>query len=149
MNRNLRPVYWLTCVLILLTPSVRATTIVMPTDEQLVAKAPVIVRGTVLRSQALDEGGSIYTDTIVAVESAIKGTPSGSITIREIGGIVGDRITKVYGTPEFKVGESVLVFVSPDGRGHFRTVDLFAGKFGEERATNGRRLLVRSTTTRT
>lgn len=143
MNRNLRPVYWLTCVLILLTSSLYATTIVMPTDEQLVAKAPVIVRGIVLSSQAIEESGSIYTDTVVAVESAIKGTPSWSITIREIGGIVGDRITKIYGTPEFKVGERVLVFVSPDGRGHFRTVDLFAGKFGEQRATNGRYLLIR------
>jgi len=43
-------VYGLTCVLILaaLAVPLSATTIVMPTDDQLVAKSPVIVEGVVL-----------------------------------------------------------------------------------------------------
>lgn len=140
---TLKPVYWLTCVFLILAASLSATTIVLPTDEQLIAKAPVIARGTVLSSEALEENGAIYTDTKLHVESTIKGEAPAVITIREIGGIVGDRISRIYGTPDFKAGERVLVFLSPHGA-HYRTVDLFAGKFGEERTRTGGRLWLRS-----
>ena len=134
---------WLACGLFLFTASLRATTIVMPTDEQLIGKAPVIVLGTVVSNTPLDVDGSIFTESVVAVQTAIKGSVQGRIVIREIGGIIGDRITHIYGTPQYSVGERVLVFISPDGRGRFRTVDLFAGKFGETAAVGGRPLLVR------
>ena len=139
-----KPAYWLTCVLILVASSLSATTIVMPADEQLIAKAPVIVRGTVLSSSAAVENGAIYTDTILEVDSVIKGEAPAAVSIREIGGIAGDRITKVFGTPDYLAGEHVLVFLRPKGE-HFRTVDLFAGKFSEERRRDGGRVWQRDT----
>lgn len=67
-------VYGLTCVLMLLAGSAaRATTIVLPTDEQLIAKSPVIVEGTVLSSMPIEANGAIYTETVVSVSRNIKG----------------------------------------------------------------------------
>src|SRR5215212_2533301 len=138
-------VYWPTCVLLLAalaTPAL-ATTIVLPADDQLVAKSPLIVEGTVISSQAVDRDGAIWTESVLHVEKVIKGTAPGAVTIREIGGIVGDRITHVYGTPVYTPGERVLVFLDSHPAGGFRTVDLYVGKFTEERSLDGRRLWTR------
>src|SRR5258708_29745008 len=120
-----------------------ATTIVMPTDAQLVAKSPVIVDGTVVRSQAVDRNGGIWTETTIAVDHALKGDVTGEITVREIGGALGDRLTKVYGAPEYAPGERVLAFLTPSRRGDYQTTDLFVGKFSEQRTAAGDRLWYR------
>jgi PKD repeat protein len=123
--------------------SAGATTIVMPSDEQLVAKAPVIVEGTVVRSVPVDRNGAIWTETTLRVERTIKGTAPETVTIAEIGGTLGDRFTKIYGGPDYREGERVLVFLRLRADGNYRTVDLFAGKFTEERMLNGRTLWFR------
>ncbi|HEV7238232.1 MAG TPA: PKD domain-containing protein [Thermoanaerobaculia bacterium] len=133
-----------TLLLVLLTSfAARATTIVLPTDEQLIDKSPVIVSGTVLSTMPVDRGGMIWTDTRVAVTRAIKGQSEATITIHELGGIQGDRITKIFGSPEFREGERVLLFLEPAPRGGYRVMDLFVGKFGEGKALNGRRVWLR------
>lgn len=132
--------------LTLLTPlAARATTIVLPTDEQLVAKSPVIVTGTVLSTTTVDRDGMIWTESRVAVARAIKGQTASTITIQEPGGIEGDRITKIFGAPELTSGERVLLFLEPDARG-YRVMDLFAGKFGEGKSLDGRSLWLRHDT---
>ena len=120
-----------------------ATTIVMPTDAQLIEKSPVIVRGTVITSTPVAQGDAIWTETLLHVDTAIKGDVAGVLTIRELGGILGDRITKVYGSPEFVAGEKVFAFLAKTPRGDYQTVDLFVGKFSA-RADAGRTLWVRS-----
>lgn len=141
MNVKRFRVYWQTCVLMFLAAaSVEATTIVMPSDEQLVAKSPLIIEGTVVSSQAVLRGPEIWTETVVEVGRALKGSSASSITIREIGGIAGDRITKVYGAPEYRAGEHVLAFLTATARGDYQTVDLFVGKFTDERTLSGERL---------
>ena len=71
-------VYWLTCVLLILIASVAsATTIVLPTDAQLVAKSPVIVEGTIVSTAPVQRGDAIWTETKLAVDRSIKGNVSG------------------------------------------------------------------------
>src|SRR6185436_17486820 len=118
-------------------------TIVLPTDEQLIAKSPLIVDGTVLSSNVVDRDGTLWTDTIVEVARAIKGSVPETITIREIGGVLDDRITKLFGTPEFEAGEQVLLFLETNPRGGFRVVDLYVGKFTRGEMRNGQRLWMR------
>jgi len=109
-------VYWPTCILMMLFASIAgATTIVMPTDEQLISKAPLIVEGTVLHSTAVDRGNAIWTETTVSIARVIKGDAADTITIREIGGMVGNRFTKVFGAPEYREGEHVLLFLNRRG----------------------------------
>ena len=133
----------MTCVLALLTAmSVSATTIVMPSDEQLVAKTPLIVEGDVTSSTPVLQNGDreIWTETVITVQRTLKGSASQSVTVREVGGVLGDRITKVYGGPEYRQGEHVLAFLTPSPRGDYQTVDLFVGKFTEERTLAGQLL---------
>jgi PKD repeat protein len=136
-------VYWPTCVLVLLASAVSATTIVLPTDDQLVRKSPVIVEGTVISSRPVLRGEGIWTETKLMVDRSLKGDAAGELTIREVGGEIDGRITKIFGSPDYKAGERVMAFLTPTSRGDYQTVDLFVGKFSEERAANGRRLLVR------
>lgn len=138
-------VYWPTCVLLMAmiaSPAV-ATTIVMPSDDQLISKSPLIVEGTVLSSEAVDRDGSIRTESVLKVEKVLKGTAPAEITIREIGGVVGNRITHIYGAPVYTPGERVLAFLDPHPAGGYRTVDLYVGKFTEERSLDGHRLWTR------
>jgi len=135
--------YGLTCVFFLVTIAAQATTIVLPTDEQLVAKTPVIVDGTVLSSTAIDRDGAILTETKISVARRLKGETADVITVTELGGVVGDRITKIFGTPEFVTGERVLLFLEADARGRYRTIDLFVGKFSEAETADGQRLWLR------
>ncbi len=136
-------VYWPACALLLLASAASATTIVLPTDQQLVRKSPVIVEGTVINSLPVLRDGGIWTETRLAVDRTLKGNASGELTIREVGGEIDGRITKVFGTPVFTAGERVMAFLAPTVRGDYQTVDLFVGKFSEQFAANGRRLLVR------
>jgi len=124
----------------IVSASAYATTIVMPTDEQLVTKSPVIVEGTVVSSTPISRGNAIWTETRVDVAKTIKGNAAGTITIREMGGIIDNRITKIFGAPEFAVGEHVLLFLTPTPRGDYQTTDLYVGKFTEERTLDGRML---------
>jgi PKD repeat protein len=141
-------VYWQTCVYavliaVLFVPVASATTIVMPTDEQLIVKSPVIVEGTVLSSVPVRVGTRIWTETQVNVERSIKGDASGTITIREIGGVLGDQFTKIFGAPEYSAGESVLLFLTPTPRGDYQTTDLFLGKFTADQLLDGRAMWIR------
>jgi PKD repeat protein len=127
-------------ILLALAAPLRATTIVMPTDQELIAKSDVIVRGTVVSSQPVEVGSGIWTETILAVDETLKGNVSSKVTIREVGGKIGDREVVVFGSPDYTPGETVLAFLWASPRGHFQTMDLFVGKFSEEWTIDGQRL---------
>ncbi len=137
-------VYGLTCALFLFAALANATTIVMPADEQLIGKTPVIVEGRVVSTSAIERDGRIWTETVVAVERTLKGTAETTIVVREIGGELNGKITRVFGTPEFKDGERVLLFLEPAPQGGYRTMDLFVGKFVRAAMTDGRQLWLRN-----
>ena len=140
---HLKVSYWLTSVLMLVALAAGATTIVMPSDEQLIDKSPVIVEATVVSSTPVDRGNRIWTETVLSVTRTIKGNVPDQITVGEIGGVIGNRITKIFGAPEYTTGEHVLVFLTPTPRGDYQTMDLFVGKFAEARMANGERLWAR------
>src|SRR5229473_341074 len=136
-------VYWPTCVLLLLASVASATTIVLPTDEQLVRKSPVIVEGTVISSMPVLRGEGIWTETKLAVDRTLKGDAAGELTIREVGGEIDGRITRIFGAPVYTPGERVMAFLTPTPRGDYQTMDLFVGKFSEARTASGQRLWMR------
>lgn len=140
--KNLRA-YWLTCVFTLVAGAAAATTIVLPTDEQLVTKSPVIVAGMVVSSAPVEMANGIWTETHLIVEQTLKGSAPQEIIIREIGGEIEHRITRVFGSPTYSAGERVLAFLTPTPRGDYQTIDLFVGKFAERKTLAGRRLWTR------
>ncbi|MCU1229640.1 MAG: cell surface protein [Acidobacteria bacterium] len=142
MSKHIR-VYWLTCVLMIAAIQAGATTIVMPTDEQLIDKSPVVVEATVKSSAPVMLGGGIFTETHLIVTEALKGNVAGEIVVREIGGELDGRITKIFGTPIYTAGQRVLAFLTRTPRGDYQTIDLFAGKFTDREMLNGDRFWTR------
>lgn len=124
----------------LVTAASRATTIVLPTDEQLIRKSPLIVSGRVISSLSVEREGGIWTETLVSVEEVLKGRAGSEVVIREVGGRIGERVSVVFGSPDYTPGEHVLVFLRPTRRGDYQTTDLFVGKFSDQRTREGIRL---------
>ena len=117
---------------ILLCGTVRASTFIdMPTTD-LAQSADVIALGRVVSVEgALTAKGRVFTYVTLTLEEALKGhAPSGSITLKQLGGQVGDLDAFIHGSPRFELGERVLVYLtrSPDGSLH--TSHLAMGKFG-------------------
>ena len=81
------PVYWSTCVLLILAtiPFANATTIILPSDDALVDKSRVIVTATVASTEPVERDGKIWTESILSVERTFKGEVPATITVREIG----------------------------------------------------------------
>lgn len=127
----------------LLARPVAATTIVVPTDEQLIRKSPLIVTATVARSTAVVRGGGVWTETVLTRNEVLKGDAPAEMIVREVGGHVDDRATVIFGAPRYNAGERVLVFLTPTPRGDYQTVDLFIGKFTERTTRDGERIWYR------
>src|SRR5262245_39633961 len=72
----------------------------------------------------------ISTVITLDVRDSLKGEiPLGPLTIRQLGGRVAGMQAWVEGSPEFTVGERVLVFLSRNADGTLRVAHLYRGKF--------------------
>jgi hypothetical protein len=134
------------CALLLIVQAASATTFIVPTDDELIAKANAIVIGTVEGSFVQDTEGMIETVYEVRLERSVKGALRADELIRivEPGGVLPDRGVLVDGAPEYRQGERVLVFLTRE-KGQWHTTDLILGKFRFTTSTRGDRVLVRDT----
>jgi hypothetical protein len=113
-------------------PSVEATVVGVLPEGLLTEQARLIVIGEVIDiSSHWDPGqGQILTDITVRLDEVLKGAiPTPELTIRQLGGKVGDVESRVEGSPEFRLGERVLLFLTTRGDGTLRTAHLYLGKF--------------------
>ena len=98
----------------------RATSVVPPTFDELVAESEAVIRGIVtdVRAEEFDspQGPGIRTLVTLRVERALKGSAGETITLVQLGGRVGGRALRVAGLPEFKAGDRQVVFVAGNGR---------------------------------
>jgi hypothetical protein len=109
-----------------------ATTVTIPFDDDMVIGARAIVRGKVgvIESSFDEQSGRIYTYITVKVQEVLKGQIAvRKIVLKELGGQVGDKINLVYGNPQFKKGERVLLYLDTWADGSLRTYQMFLGKF--------------------
>src|ERR1700730_8970638 len=139
----------LTCLLGC-SQSVLATTIsTIPSDDDMIIGARAIVRGKVLSvGSSFDaQQNRIFTYTTLRVQEVIKGQISErKIVIKEEGGQVGTRGSRIFGTPEFTLGEQVLLYLDTWSDGSLRVHQLFLGKFSIiEDPNTGKLIVVRST----
>ena len=120
---------------VLQTAPAGAIVYVMPTDESMVDRSPIIVFGEVLSVQPGPAGASPTTDYLFAVEEVLKGFVAGSgIMVRQPGGLAaGDLAMSVMGLPMLAEGNRVLLFLHPEGNGAHRIVDYGLGMFFEAR----------------
>lgn len=125
--------------------SALAATFVMPTDDELVEKSHSIVLGIVEGSFVQEENGTIETIYEIRTDRAFKGVARRSELLRVVsmGGLIGDRGVFVPGEAHYRQGERVLVFLTRDERGRWRTTDLTLGRFKSVISTAGEHVLVR------
>ncbi len=129
--------------LFLLAPAAQALVYVMPTDEAMVDRSPVIVFGEIIAAEPAPVEGVPSTDFMFQVEDVLKGfVPGGTIVVRQPGGIgAGGMAARVMGLPDLVEGDRMLLFLDPV-EGVYRTVELALGMFFEVQ-TGGRTLLMR------
>ena len=101
-------------------PSVRGTTVVAPTFDDLVAKADCVVTADViaLRSDWTGEGEKRHIVTFVTLNvlRTLKGEVASPLTLRVFGGTIGTDRMEVADAPTFRVGERQILFVRNNGR---------------------------------
>jgi hypothetical protein len=106
-----------------------ATTFVGMTEHTLARGADAIVIGTVRGLETIGKpDGSIATLVTIEVERELKGRVGRRITLKQPGGTIGGRVLWVAGSPQFRVGEQQLLFLSGH-RDHVRTTALGLGQF--------------------
>ncbi len=133
----------LAAIAILVAPAAQALVYVMPTDEAMVDRSPVIVFGEIIAAEPAPVEGIPSTDFMFQVEDVLKGfVPGGTIVVRQPGGIgAGGMAARVMGLPGLLEGDRVLLFLDPV-EGVYRTAELALGMFFEVEAA-GRTLLMR------
>ena len=131
--------------LILAALSIRATTVIPPTFDQLVNDAEFIFQGNVtdVRSQWVGEGGQrqIVSYVTFKVDDAIKGSPGATYTIRMLGGTVGETTMAISDAPEFKVGDKDILFVEHNGTQFVPLVGIMHGRFHVEHDQSGQEVV--------
>lgn len=93
-------------------------TVLVPTDlGDLAHSAAAIARGEVVevRAQWTDDRRTIETLVTLSTESYLKGELGRTLTFRVPGGTLGRFRNIVVGSPEFEVGQRVIVFLGASG----------------------------------
>lgn len=121
------------CLLFVLLPAARATTMVELSLDQMIEEAESVFLGVVeargTRVAILEGRATPVTITRFRVTSWLKGEGPAVVSLREPGGAWAGATYRVDGTPTYAVGEEVVVFAERDGEGHLRTYGLQQGKF--------------------
>ena len=127
-------------VLAMLLPAPAGATLLRHFDlPSMSREAHVIVRGRVLTQEARwnEERTRIYRYSELEVLESVKGARVPErLTVKQIGGTVGETTLSVVGTAELTVGEEVLLFLRTDGRYHY-LVGMHQGRYGVRRDDRG------------
>src|SRR5262245_8421613 len=86
----------------------RATTIVVPTDDELLRASRAVVEGRVveIRARRAEHGRTISTYVTLDVSRVLAGdATTGRLVLKQMGGRVGNDFAQVFGSPEYSVGE--------------------------------------------
>ena len=127
------------------TAPASAVVYVVPTDESMVDRSPVIVFGEILSAGPGPDGSGPTTDYLFAIEEVLKGFVAGSaIMVRQPGGVGTDGTSmRVMGLPMLAEGDRVLLFLRPEESGAHRIVEYALGMFWEVDMGGGRSMLLR------
>lgn len=123
--------------------AVSATSLMRLSIAEMAKASPVIVRAKCIANTTAWDRGEIWTFTSFSLEETWKGAPPGHISVRLLGGRLGDLTSTVSEVPRFRPGEDVVLFLEPTPRGDYSVVSWMQGTFrirrdpqtGEERVT--------------
>lgn len=116
----------------LVTKQAQAGSLVKISDKNLVLSSDAIITGKVLSIESRWNASktNIYTDITIALNQTIKGDlGANTIVVEQLGGKIGDKQIWFTGSPEFSVGEEVLLFLKANSEGVLHTAHMGMGKF--------------------
>ncbi len=129
-SRKLRQLRGLILGIFVMAGPLMATTITKMELPALVKASDSIVQGRVEGVESRFESDRmVYTYIRVVVEEPLKGERSRSILVRQLGGKVGAMTMWIAGSPRFKEGDQVIVFLRNRRNGTFDIVGLNQGKY--------------------
>ena len=147
--RNITIVLFLAAVQVGAGLTASGTTLERMSVAQMTQAARLVVRAQCVANSTAWDGGEIWTFTSFTVEDAWKGAPSGAaqqLTVRLLGGSVGNLSSTVSGVPRFHPGEDVILFLQPTARGDYSIVSWVQGTFRIHRdARSGAEIVVQDT----
>ena len=138
----------ITMGLLLSSGEADATIIVPMSVEEMAAKSVSVVRARVVGAEARWDKAKrgIHTYTTLEVLEAIHGPQrvGDRMTVRTLGGEVGEVGMRVAGTPKFASREEVVVMVrrDPMNDAHFQCIGMSQGKYRVERTAIGQVVVV-------
>lgn len=131
LSKVLPPSLTLVVGLLFLATQAMATTAIMLIDDDLIQSSRVILIGDILSLKAQsDANQDINTYAEVQVLETLKGRlHTRKIVFKQLGGTIGETSSVVFGAPQLRVGQRVLLFLDTDSNGTLRIAHLFQGKY--------------------
>jgi hypothetical protein len=126
-----------------------ATTLERMSVAKMTQHAQLVVRAQCVANSVAWDGGEIGTFTTFEVEDSWKDALSVAtrqVTVRPLGGSLGNLTSTVSGVPRFHPGEEVILFLQLTARGDFSIVRWVQGTFRIRRDTrSGAEIVVQDT----
>jgi Ig-like domain CHU_C associated len=119
-------------ILLLLPSAAHAVTYIVPPDREMIQQSDDIVVATGVTSLVeRTEHGAIVTRFTLRIEDVLKGDRAAGehLVLTERGGMLGERVTYIPGTPRYQPGERYLVFTESDRNGEPVTYGMGLGQF--------------------
>lgn len=106
---------WLTVTWMAFAASVQATSLVQMSLQQLTQASTVIVRAHVLDQYSAWDAAhkKIQTFTVLAVDHSVKGNSPATLTVQQVGGVVGNIHLFVPGSVRFLPQSQYMLFLEP------------------------------------
>ena len=121
-------------------PLLATVVLYVPLEEQAKTAEIIVVAAAGQGQSNWDAGGQlIFTDTRFEVQETVKGTVTGGVTTRQIGGTVGHIAQSVSGSPQFVSGRSYVLFLEPRPDGYYRVVGFNQGCYPVLTGRDGKR----------
>ena len=115
--------------LALLAIAANATTLSRLRFEELVNQATAVARLRCIGVENRWESGEIWTETHFEIVEVNKGLLPGVVTVRMLGGSIGNLHSRVSGVPAFRPGEEAYVFLWGREGEPFRVLGWSQGTF--------------------
>lgn len=93
-----------------------ASTFVAMNHAELIAESQAVIQGQVLKVHSFWDptGRVVMSEALVRVEETILGEAPTIVRVQTFGGNVDGFIVEAHGFPEFKAGERMILFLSPE-----------------------------------
>jgi len=119
--------------LALLAVAANATTLSRVRFEELANQATAVARLRCIGVESRWQGGEIWTETRFETVEVNKGLLSGVVSVRMLGGRVGNLHSRIEGVPAFRLGEEAYVFLWGREGEPFRVLGWSQGTFRIDR----------------